>query len=66
METHWWELNVNSAHLRSRTSFLLVNNVENLMLLWHGCGTTDEQQAYAKNSVMKLRERYRKKGSISS
>jgi hypothetical protein len=57
METHWWELNVHSANLRSRTSFLLVNNTENLMLLWHGCGTTDEQQSYAKSSVMKLRER---------
>jgi hypothetical protein len=28
------------------------------MLLWHGCGTTDEQQNLAKNSVMKLRERF--------
>jgi hypothetical protein len=59
VETHWWELNVNSANLRSRTSFLLVNNMENLLLLWHGCGTTEERQACAKNSVMKLREKYR-------
>jgi hypothetical protein len=56
-ETHWWELNVNSANLRSRTSFLLINTMENLMLLWHGCGTTDDQQILANHSVMKLRER---------
>ncbi|CAF0992532.1 unnamed protein product [Rotaria sordida] len=57
VETHWWELNVNSANLRSRTSFLLINNIENLMLLWHGYGTTDEQQILASKSAMKLRER---------
>ncbi|CAF1347565.1 unnamed protein product [Rotaria magnacalcarata] len=56
-ETHWWELNVNSANLRSRTSFLLINNHENLMLLWHGSATTDEQQMLASKSAMKLRER---------
>jgi hypothetical protein len=56
-ETHWWELNITSANLRSRTSFLLINNHENLMLLWHGCATTDEQQILANQSVMKLRER---------
>ncbi len=58
VETHWWEINVNSSNLRSRTSFLLINNIENLMLLWHGCGTTDEQQYLAKSSVMKLREKF--------
>jgi hypothetical protein len=57
VETHWWELDVNSTNLRSRTSFLLINTIENLMLLWHGCGTTDEQQILANQSVMKLRER---------
>ncbi|CAM4895290.1 unnamed protein product [Rotaria socialis] len=56
-ETHWWELNVNSANFRSRTSFLLINNHENLMLLWHGSATTDEQQMLASKSAMKLRER---------
>jgi hypothetical protein len=58
VETHWWELPVHSGNLRSRTSFLLINNQENLMLLWHGCGTIDEQQNLAKNSVMKLREKF--------
>ncbi|CAF0986323.1 unnamed protein product [Rotaria sp. Silwood1] len=57
VETHWWELTVNSANLRSRTSFLLINNMENLMLLWHGYATTDEQQILASKSAMKLRER---------
>ncbi|CAF1131336.1 unnamed protein product [Adineta steineri] len=57
VETHWWELNVTSANLRSRTSFLLINNSENLMLLWHGYETTDEQQNLASRSAMKLRER---------
>ena len=57
-ETHWWELYISTANLRSRTSLLLTNNHENLMLLWHGCGTTDEQQILAHQSVMKLRERY--------
>lgn len=57
VETHWWELNVNIANLRSRTSFLLVNNNENLMLLWHGYATTDEQQTLASKSAIKLRER---------
>ena len=56
-ETHWWELNVNSENLRSRTSFLLINTMENLMLLWHGCGTTNDQQILANHSVNKLRER---------
>ncbi len=28
------------------------------MLLWHGCGTTDEQQYLAKQSVMKLRDKF--------
>ncbi|CAF1063837.1 unnamed protein product [Adineta ricciae] len=56
-ETHWWELYISTANLRSRTSLLLTNNHENLMLLWHGCGTTDEQQILAHQSVMKLRER---------
>ncbi|UJR20854.1 hypothetical protein I4U23_023964 [Adineta vaga] len=56
-ETHWWELYITTANLRSRTSFLLINNQENLMLLWHGCGTTDEQQILAHQSVIKLRER---------
>jgi hypothetical protein len=32
--------------------------MENLMLLWHGCGTTDEQQYLAKQSVMKLRDKF--------
>ena len=58
VETHWWELNVNSTNLRSRTSFLLINNIENLMLLWHGCGTTDQQKKLANKSSMKLRERF--------
>lgn len=56
-ETHWWELTISSANLRSRTSFLLINASENLMLLWHGCLTNDEQQIKAKNSVMKLRQK---------
>jgi hypothetical protein len=57
VETHWWELNANSSNLRSRTSFLLINNHENLMLLWHGRGTSNDQQVLAKQSAMKLRER---------
>lgn len=28
------------------------------MLLWHGCGTTDEQRFLATQSAMKLRERF--------
>ena len=60
LETHWWELPVSSANLRSRTSFLVTNNAENLMLLWHGYGTTEEQQYLANRSVMKLREKYEK------
>jgi hypothetical protein len=51
-------LNVNCTNLRSRTSFLLINNTENLMLLWHGCGTTDEQKLLANKSALKLRERF--------
>ena len=54
VENHWWQLNVDCANLRSRTSFLLTNNVENLMLLWHGCGTTDEQRSLANKSAMKI------------
>ena len=42
-----WELNVDCVNLRSRTSFLLINNLDNIMLLWHGCGTTDEQKSLA-------------------
>ena len=57
VETHWWELNVDSKNLRSRTSFLLINNIENLMLLWHGCATRSNQQVLANRSAMKLRER---------
>jgi hypothetical protein len=58
VETHWWELNVNSSSLRSRTSFLLINNIENLMLLWHGYQTTDKQKLLANKSAMKLRDRF--------
>ena len=57
VETHWWELNVHSAHLRSRTSFLLMNNIESVMIVWHGCATTHEQRALANRSAMKLRDR---------
>jgi len=58
VENHWWELNVDSTNLRSRTSFLLINNLENFMLLWHGCGITDEQRLLANKSAMKLREKF--------
>lgn len=58
VENHWWELNVNVTNLRSRTSFLLVNNVTNVMLLWHGCSTTDEQKSLANKSAIKLREKF--------
>ena len=57
VETHWWEINVNSSNLRSRTSFLLTNSTTNVMLLWHGCRTTDERKSLAEKSVMKLREK---------
>ncbi|CAF1286362.1 unnamed protein product, partial [Rotaria sordida] len=57
VENHWWELNIDSTNLRSRTSFLLINNDKNIMLLWHGCATTDEQKFLANQSAMKLRER---------
>jgi len=58
VENHWWELNNDCANLRSRTSFLLINNIENIMLLWHGCGTTNEQKILANKSAIKLRERF--------
>jgi hypothetical protein len=58
VENHWWELNVDCANLRSRTSFLLINNMDNIMLLWHGYGTTDEQKSLANISATKLRERF--------
>ncbi|CAF5083736.1 unnamed protein product, partial [Rotaria magnacalcarata] len=57
VENHWWELPIDSTNLRSRTSFLFIDNVKNIMLLWHGCGTTDEQRFLANKSAMKLRER---------
>ncbi|CAF0899341.1 unnamed protein product [Rotaria sp. Silwood1] len=57
VENHWWELNVDNTNLRSRTSFLLINNIKNIMLLWHGCGTTDEKRLLANKSAMKLREK---------
>ncbi|CAF3541406.1 unnamed protein product [Adineta steineri] len=55
VENHWWELNIDTTNLRSRTSFLLINNADNFMLLWHGCGTTEEQKLLAHKSAMKLR-----------
>ena len=58
VENHWWELNMNNANLRSRTSFLLINNIANIMILWHGCGTTNEQKTLANKSTMKIRERF--------
>ncbi|CAF0935876.1 unnamed protein product [Adineta ricciae] len=57
VETHWWELNLSNGNLRSRTSFLLINNIANIMILWHGCGTTNEQKSLANKSTMKIRER---------
>ncbi|CAM4930060.1 unnamed protein product [Rotaria socialis] len=57
VENHWWELPIDSTNLRSRTSFLFIDNVKNIMLLWHGCGTTDEQRFLANKSAMKLREK---------
>ena len=57
VENHWWELNIDGANLRSRTSFLLINNMNNIMLLWHGFGTTNEQKVLANKSATKLRER---------
>ena len=57
-ETHWWEVPVHCSNLRSRTSFLLLNSSENLILLWHGCQTTEHQQTLAKQSAMKLREKF--------
>lgn len=56
VETHWWEINVDCGNLRSRTSFLLINNTENVMRLWHGCATTHQQKSLAKQSALKLRE----------
>ena len=58
VETHWWELPVDAANLRSRTSFLLINHASRSMLLWHGCATSDERRKLANRSAMKLRERF--------
>jgi len=58
VETHWWEMNVDCENLRSRTSFLLINNTDNVMLLWHGCATTHQQKSLANQSALKIRERF--------
>lgn len=64
-EAYLLEIPLQSAQLRSRGSFLLLNVNTGLLFLWHGVKTTNQTVLRAREIALSLRERLEQRASTS-